>query len=46
MFAYDISGSTIKAYVPNSPYLKTGDRVNLIINPKGISGRLGINWLF
>ena len=46
MFAYDISGSTIKAYVPNLPYLKTGDRVNLIINPKGISGRLGINWLF
>ena len=33
----DISGSTVKAYVPNSPYLKTGDRVNLIINPNGIT---------
>ncbi len=33
----DISGSTIKAYVPNSPYLKTGDRVNLIINKNGIT---------
>lgn len=33
----DISGSTVKAYVPNSPYLKPGDRVNLIINKNGIT---------
>ena len=32
----DISGSSVKALVPNSPYLQVGDKVNLIINNNGI----------
>ena len=44
----DISGSTLTALVPNSPFLQVGDKVNLIINRQGIidspsTSYLGLN---
>lgn len=44
----DISGSSLTAYVPNSPFLQVDDKVNLIVNHSGIidspsTAYLGLN---